>query len=288
MNPNACLAITASEDKKTLYLRVTDGQNLLFLGSTLATAAAVGTCGLTSLTFGASPKETGRIDVIAVSVLSRGEWHSFLLEVSFRKEPSFADKPAYIWLDREHVPNQGRLATLATTGIRLNIDGEIYTTAKADSYPDGEHFVPDGNLVCRYLACQAEADEVLAAAEIHEAEATLTEIVKAELAQLEYPVDGQSLPSLIRQACADLKTVRDTLKCARNWLDPENELHHHAVDSLANAKTRSLENTQKELATALTLGDHLRQAITKMIWRGGRARTALDNWVRKFDPPKWA
>ncbi|MAF81252.1 hypothetical protein CL628_04540 [bacterium] len=258
---------------------------MTFLGSTLETATQLGTCGVTALIFKAPPKEEGRVDLIVVSVYARADWHTFLLKVDYPTGDEAADKPPFIHLTGELLPNGGRLVTASYVDISVSIEGVVYSSRR--STKNEVRHVPDPHLLCRYATCQAEADEVEAAAEAYQAEVDLTETVTAVLTQRGGEVNRNRLPHLIRAMASDFQYAFETIARTRKWLDPASEFGGQPIDSIANARMQVLGNTQTELATALTFGGELRHAIARMCWRGKRAHTALGAWIQKIDPPKW-
>lgn len=145
-------------------------------------SATPGDCGLTFLQVSCPQEPETKKGVIALAVAYHS-WRgkkSALDTASFLLQVLNEDGSIFINLKEPWVSKSGRLGQILTCDrggcIEVIIKGDIYTT---DPHPrgheQGKHIVGDANLLCRYLAETATAEEVEAAAEKYVAEVSASE-----------------------------------------------------------------------------------------------------------------
>jgi hypothetical protein len=123
-------------------------------------------------------QKEGMIAVYFSSGMGRDNFEGELLLPVFMK-----DGVPFVDLKEPWVPFKGRLGQAHRFGIEVMIRGKVYTTVDVSGLPPDhswmrykrDYCVPDGNIVCKYLVGEVDADAVIAAATKHEEEVSASE-----------------------------------------------------------------------------------------------------------------
>ena len=149
--------------------------------------------------------------VVAVWVWNldgRGEVVSGFIEFDWTK-----DKPAM--LDATWVPSKGRLGQVFYNHLDVVTADNVFTTEKPGptARRNGENFcyVPDGNLLCRFLIGLASEDDLNAAAVEREIEVAAEIALRAELER------NSTLAMEIRRWTDELQTAKEMLRVIKTY-----------------------------------------------------------------------
>lgn len=137
-------------------------------------------------------------------------------------------------IDLEHLwgPQSDRLGQIEGSYLEAQIGNDLFTTRPQeywDQYPTSmrRHYVPDGNVICRYLTGGIGADALRAAATTHEEEVTAKERlpeVEQELGEVRLKLAATECEAVEFQLAyshirATLNDTRDALRVAGRKLD---------------------------------------------------------------------
>lgn len=173
MRPDNVLVATQNEG--CILLSGVQEDQIVLVGSTMPTSLRTGT---TSSMFilHPVPEQSG---MVAINVISgRFGDKRYPKNFEFMLSVTWQDKP-FVDLENQFVPAPGIYGQAVREHMEVRIDNVVYT--------DYEHLcgqnpktrlVPDPDLLCRYLASQATAEEVIAAAEARTEEVSLREALK--------------------------------------------------------------------------------------------------------------
>ncbi|MFA5070459.1 MAG: hypothetical protein WC528_04220 [Patescibacteria group bacterium] len=155
MRPEDFLVAQADQEKGTLGLSAKGSSTIFFIGSSFETSVRTGDF-VRGFTVCAP---TGKSGTIALCVISPGNHSSHYYGYILSVENGHIDlvKP---WLA---LPE--KMCHVAETTLTVKIRGKYFCsgTLPINENPD-TLFVPDGNLLCRYLAGEIRASHVIAAA----------------------------------------------------------------------------------------------------------------------------
>lgn len=161
--------ITAKNNGSCVIIHVSRSSSLIrFLGASCRASIIPGNDCVSSVTF--SPAQ-GKSAIVALAVWNRekspNDWtHAFFLKITWEKNTP------WINLDNPWIPPSDRLGQALEWGVAVQICGVTYSSCHtdADSQSAKLRFVPDGNRLCSFLAGDAKAEEVVAAAQAFEEE----------------------------------------------------------------------------------------------------------------------
>lgn len=235
------LCATSSADKGTIILEGINTDMFLMLGSSLpASVSPDRYTYVNSLTIAV---ERGKKGVMAVRVTTARfdkkytNYIGFLLPVEWKGD----DPRPFVDLEHPFVPRGDRLGQVVDDHLEVVIDGKTFTTNEhAERDEPGKVYIPDGNLLCKYLVGDVDAEEVKAAA---------TECAEEEAAR-------KKLPETL-----------NTLQDARHMLDRQGE-HIRYLDE-------QCKKAQNDLQALRVLSDALRDAVRRQLFKRPSVRRAL-------------
>lgn len=191
-----------------------------------------------------------REGVVALKLGHSGDY--FILHVQKQQGSGFR-----IDLENHWVPVPGRLGQALFDGgaacIQVAIGSDVYTTNPDRVGKSGYRYVPDANLLCRYLVGEATAEEVEAAASAH---------IEEQNAREQVPKLGQLVRERDRKI-ADLQGELATMIRERDGHAETVARLQAGIKELEHAKLyhMSWREAGKKMVTALTgpynLGDRL-------------------------------
>lgn len=166
MRANEFLGVKRNKEHGTAVVFGLCGTRIRVLGSSVPLSAVPG---YKSSSFSFSMEEGQRPGLIAVSVM-RPEGKG-VIGGEYFLPTRMKDGAPYVDLEEPWVPLKGRLGQVHGEGVEILIGGKTFTTVDVPSSSAynaerfaRDYFVPDPNIICRYLAGDVGADAVIHAA----------------------------------------------------------------------------------------------------------------------------
>lgn len=237
------------------------------LGASVPTSAGQSNDLMTS--FYVSPNRTKK-GVVAIRMFAPGQGkHSYAVSGEFLVTTGWKDGEPYINLDEAWTPLSGRLGQVSSRGISVEIFGVVFCSQKpyqsSDSKAVSAFCVVPGDVICRYLAGDIEAHEVLEA---------VTKRQEEEQARLRLPEFEERLAAV--QADADnwrrrYDRLRDDLGGQVSQLAQETKVLKHRVWILENLYIYLWRSA-----------NGLAKIVGRWSWLGGRRRSAVELFNKQF------
>ncbi len=185
MKPSQLLSAKVSENK-TILLNGISLNQITFIGATMPVSVKPGD----EVNFFTLAPEKEKQGIVAVAVYTKNYCRQkgdpgIQLSFFLRVENPDTTGP-HIDLEDPWIPGSDRLGQIIGTNIHVRIDGELFSTFKRYSaLESGYNYVPDPNIICKYLIGEVGPDEVRAAVSEHIAEMQAREKLPVLEKQLE-------------------------------------------------------------------------------------------------------
>lgn len=163
--------------------------------------------------------EPGKVGLVAVHVTSsryskkEDTTGGFLLTISWKDDQPFVD------LTKPWMPLQGRAGQMVKGHLEIRINGRLFTTSQymrliSETY----HVIRDGDLICRYMNLEVDADVVIhAATQVKVEENAIRRLSKLQ-AQLDAAMQQLSVEQAAHAATlARALSAEGCLKSLRTW-----------------------------------------------------------------------
>lgn len=174
MRPKSLLrANTDDAATKGTIILFADNENIELVCTSLEVNASAGEY-VSTLAI-VPPLKNEEEGVVGIRIWDYNTDRKFPHQVSFLLRVYRDENGPHIDLEKAWAPHFDRLGQIVENFVTVKVGDEIFVSSQNYAEKNSCHYVPDGNLICRYLNKKAEEDELRASATLYQAEKSARE-----------------------------------------------------------------------------------------------------------------